>query len=156
MNVEYTGIKLEKKYKYDSGIDLFADETVRIFKGKVQVVKLSARMHFPEPSRIQRFFLKLLGIPVVSYAGELRMKSGESRFILMGGVVDAPYRGVIYAKIYAIAENDFVISEGDKVCQLLIKPVFDISFVNVKNIDSKTDRGEDGGVVRELEVKNGK
>lgn len=81
------------------------------------------------------------------YEGEIRARSSiyKTGLILSNGVgtIDSDYRGEIMAKFY---ESDIIgggtpYNVGDRIAQLLIKPVESPEFVEVSEL-SDTQRGE--------------
>lgn len=59
------------------------------------------------------------------------------------GTVDADYRGEICVILMNLGENDFVVNDGERICQMVIKQYSKVEWEPVERLD-KTER-EDGG-----------
>lgn len=59
------------------------------------------------------------------------------------GTVDADYRGEICVILINLSNEDFVVNDGERVCQMLIKRYEKVEWENVRELD-RTER-EDGG-----------
>lgn len=59
------------------------------------------------------------------------------------GTIDSDYRGELGVILYNTSEVDFEIKKGDRVAQLVIAPVRQISLIEVEEL-SPTGRGEAG------------
>ena len=62
---------------------------------------------------------------------------------VMGGVIDAPYRGEIVISLYNTTDQEQTIEKGKKVAQMLIQKVEHCTFEEVDTL-SDTTRGENG------------
>jgi dUTP pyrophosphatase len=64
------------------------------------------------------------------------------------GTVDADYRGEIKVPVINLGREDFIISRGDRIAQMVINKVeiveWEITDINEYNTRFKTERGEDG------------
>ena len=59
------------------------------------------------------------------------------------GTIDADYRGEIKVILINLGESDFVISNGDRICQMIISKYEKVSFSLTESLNS-TIRGEGG------------
>ena len=59
------------------------------------------------------------------------------------GVIDAGYTGTIVAKLYNHSKVDYEVKAGDKICQLVIVPIFTPVLEVVDELE-ETERGENG------------
>jgi dUTP pyrophosphatase len=59
------------------------------------------------------------------------------------GTVDSDYRGEIKVIIYNHGDNDFLISNGDRIAQMILAPIAKMELVETDNLP-KTTRGEGG------------
>ena len=59
------------------------------------------------------------------------------------GTVDADYRGEICVILINLSNEDFVVNDGERVCQMLIKRCEKVEWESVSELD-RTER-EDGG-----------
>ncbi|MDZ7756183.1 MAG: dUTP diphosphatase [Rhodohalobacter sp.] len=82
------------------------------------------------------------------YEAQIRPRSGLAikngiTMLNTPGTIDADYRGEV--KVIAInhGEDDFEISHGDRIAQMVIAPVTQFPVVEVDELD-ETDRGEGG------------
>jgi dUTP pyrophosphatase len=113
----------------DAGIDLYAIETV-VFLPRTQMsVPTGIAMEIPD-----------------GYAGLVWDKSSVSfkqGLKVMGGVIDAPYRGEIVISLYNTTDQEQSIEKGKKVAQMLLQKVEHCTFEEVDTL-SDTARGENG------------
>jgi len=113
----------------DAGIDLFAAEAVEI--KPMERVQVSTGI--------------ALAIPL-GYVGLIWDKSGlshKSGLKVMGGVIDAGYRGEIKVGIVNLGTEIHTFAVGDKVTQLLIQKIEQPEIIEVQELED-TERGEDG------------
>lgn len=88
-----------------------------------------------------------LAIPV-GYEAQIRPKSGlalkHGLFVLNSpGTIDSDYRGEICIIIANFSNSDFIVSNGDRVAQLVICPVIQANLSLKKDLSS-TKRGTGG------------
>lgn len=62
---------------------------------------------------------------------------------ILGGVIDSSYRGEWQAVLINLGTFNYVINEGDKICQALLLPVSHCPVISVNSL-SETNRGEGG------------
>lgn len=113
----------------DAGMDLYASEESIIAVGERVQIKTGIALAIP-----------------VGFVGLIWDKSGishKSGMKVMGGVIDAGYRGEILIGIVNMGENAHTFKVGDKVAQMLIQKVEQPTLVAVAELDV-TDRGLDG------------
>jgi dUTP pyrophosphatase len=116
-------------HKGDAGIDLFVAEAVEI--KPMERVQVSTGI--------------ALAIPL-GYVGLIWDKSGlshKSGLKVMGGVIDAGYRGEIKVGIVNLGTEIHTFAVGDKVTQLLIQKIEQPEIIEVQELED-TERGEDG------------
>lgn len=81
------------------------------------------------------------------YEGQARPRSSihKTGMILCNsvGTVDAPYRGEIMAVFWKIPFIGKIYEVGDRICQLVIKPVPEVEYVETDEL-SETSRGNGG------------
>ena len=68
----------------------------------------------------------------------LALKSGIT---ILGGVIDAGYRGEYVVIMYNTSREDFRVSKGQKIAQLLIQPVENATLEEVSDLNDSS-RGE--------------
>jgi dUTP pyrophosphatase len=111
----------------DAGMDFYASQTV-IFKPNEQTrVPTGVSIEIPE-----------------GFVGLIWDKSSISfnkGLKIMGGVIDAGYRGEIFMSLFNTSRNEVVLEKGDKVAQMLIQRFEHCDILEVDEL-STTIRGE--------------
>ena len=78
------------------------------------------------------------------YYGQVASKSGLMlKGLTARGVIDSSYRGSIGVVLYNHSDEGYLVTEGDKIAQLLILPVVIPEIEYVESLD-ETDRGSGG------------
>ena len=80
------------------------------------------------------------------YCGLIWPRSGlsvNSGIDILAGVIDSGYRGEVKVCMLNTSDTLVHIHPGDRVAQLIIQKVEDVSFTEVKNLDD-TSRGDGG------------
>ena len=116
-----------------SGADLYADidEDIVLKTGQRALIPTGVAIALPDGFEAQ----------VRSRSG-LAYKNGV--FTLNSpGTIDADYRGEIKIILCNAGENDFIITKGMRVAQLVIAPVVQAAWLEKDSLDT-TDRGEGG------------
>ncbi|OVE82764.1 deoxyuridine 5'-triphosphate nucleotidohydrolase [bacterium K02(2017)] len=116
-----------------SGMDLLADikEKVIIKPGQRHLVPTGISIEFP-----------------IGYEAQVRARSGlaikKGISLVNGpGTIDADYRGEIAVILINHGTDDFLISRGDRIAQLVISPVIQANIIEVDTLLTTT-RGEGG------------
>ena len=107
----------------DSGADVYAAEEVIIYPGTITKIPTGVGLELPD-----------------GYDAVIHCKSGLSanRGLMMANApIDAGYRGEIHAIVFNTTNDAIVIKAGEKVGQLVIRPVVYAEFV--------TELGEERG-----------
>jgi dUTP pyrophosphatase len=110
----------------DAGMDLYALETVTILAGARGLIKTGIAVAIP-----------------AGYVGLFWDKSGlsnKSGLKVIGGVIDADYRGELLVGLLNTSEIDFTFEMGQKVAQMLIQKVEHPELILVEELD-ETARG---------------
>lgn len=113
----------------DAGMDLYASEECTVEVGERAQIKTGVAMAIPE-----------------GFVGLVWDKSGISHRLgmkVMGGVIDAGYRGEVLIGMVNFGENAHTFKVGDKVAQMLIQKVEQPTLVAVAELDT-TARGVSG------------
>ncbi|MDZ7726459.1 MAG: dUTP diphosphatase [Candidatus Campbellbacteria bacterium] len=128
--------KLEKEAKLpvyanlsDAGADLFALEGLELSPGERTQVRTGIAMEIPD-----------------GYVGLIWDKSGLSHkqgLKVLGGVIDASYRGEIMVGIINLGNEKAAMESGHKVAQILFQRVEQAGIVEVNELN-ETSRGEGG------------
>lgn len=113
----------------DAGFDLFSIESVNIPVGARVLVGTGVAIEIPD-----------------GYVGLIWDKSGLSMvhgLKNLGGVIDAGYRGEIKAGVVNLSDEDYTITAGHKVAQMLIQKVERADIKEVVEL-SDSHRGHGG------------
>jgi len=111
----------------DAGMDIYALDEEVVEVGARALIKTGIAMAIPE-----------------GYVGLLWDKSGLANkhgLTIIGGVIDAGYRGEILVGLLNTSDTPYIFKAGDKVTQMLIQPVIQPTLVEAKELDDTT-RGE--------------
>ena len=129
--------KIEKLPRYETegsaGFDLRAkiDEDVVVKAGEVKLIKTGLAFELPE-----------------GYEGQIRSRSGlalkNNLFVLNSpGTLDSDYRGEICIILANFGKNDFVVSDGMRLAQMVISKYEKVEIKEVFEL-SDTKRGTGG------------
>lgn len=124
--IKFNGFEAPKRAHYnDSGADVFAAADIIIPAGSVAKVPTGVGVELPD------------GYDIVVHC-----KSGLSSkgIYAANAPIDAGYRGEIHAILYNTTNKDFIIQEGDKIGQFVVRPVIYAEFVE----DLGNERGDNG------------
>ncbi len=113
----------------DAGMDLFANGEVLVSSGERVLVQTGVAVEIP-----------------IGYVGLIWDKSGLSNnhgLKVLGGVIDAGYRGEIKVGIINLSTEDYKISAGHKIAQMLIQKVEHMQIIEITEL-SEAVRGEGG------------
>ena len=82
------------------------------------------------------------------YEAQIRPRSGLAlkhgiTVLNSPGTIDADYRGEIGVILINLSDNDFVIEQGDRICQMIVAKHEQAEFKEVEFL-SQTQRGEGG------------
>jgi len=82
------------------------------------------------------------------FEGQVRPRSGlAKRGVTVAnspGTVDSNYRGELIVLLVNNTDSMHTVKNGDRIAQLLIKPVPVVDIAEVDSFDDETNRGEDG------------
>ena len=119
--------------EFSAGMDLRAaiSDTVTIKAGERDIIPTGFIMAIP-----------------VGFEGQVRPRSGLAfkhgvTLTNSPGTIDADYRGEVKVLLINHGDQDFVISRGDRIAQLLITPVVQADCEEVDSLD-ETTRGAGG------------
>lgn len=115
-------------HEEDAGLDLYSRETMVIYAKDSAVFDTGVHIELP-PNTVG--FLK-------SKSG-LNVKHG----ITSDGVIDVGYTGSIVVKLYNNSGDDYLVSKGDKISQLVILPIIKPYLKLVDDLED-TSRGDNG------------
>ena len=111
-----------------SGLDLYAMATVTLFPGETRLIKTGIAIELPP-----------------GYEAQVRPRSGMSSKGIRAsfGTIDADYRGDVGVVLVNTTSEDYAVSVGDRVAQLVVMPVPRVALVEVETL-SETPRGSAG------------
>ncbi|MDA8611498.1 dUTP diphosphatase [Candidatus Pacebacteria bacterium] len=113
----------------DAGMDLYCAEEITIQKDQRVQISTGIALEIPD-----------------GYVGLVWDKSGLSHNFglkIVGGVIDAGYRGEIKIGIINLGDGEHTFNIGDKITQLLIQKVEHPNIVEVEEL-AEAERGDKG------------
>lgn len=118
----------ERAHEADAGLDLRSPDNYLIPARGSAVIDTGVHVDIP-----------------VGYTGFLKSKSGLNvkYGITSEGVIDSGYSGAIIAKLYNNTDEDYAVSKGDKITQLVILPCL-LPSVNIVDDFEGGERGTSG------------
>ena len=121
------GIVPRKAHYNDAGFELFSAEQITLYPQQTVKIKTGVCLEIPD-----------------GYCGVIHDRSsmGSKSLKVMGGVIDSTYRGEIIVCLYN-GGLETEIKSGDKIAQLLVLPVPDVTITEVDSL-SETRRGTKG------------
>ncbi|MEX0869891.1 MAG: dUTP diphosphatase [Candidatus Spechtbacterales bacterium] len=121
-------------YKGDAGMDLFSFEDVKIPSFEKVVISTGLKVAIP-----------------AGYAGFIWDKSGlavKNNVTTLAGLIDSNYRGELKVVLMNLGKKEHVVKKGDKIAQLIVKPVEEVNIEEADDIDTideaPTERGAGG------------
>lgn len=118
-----------KAHAYDAGYDLYAQNAAVIMPG--EAVCFDTGVHVSLPAGTTGFLKSKSG---------LNVKHG----ITSEGVIDVGYVGSIVAKLYNHGHEPYYVKKGDKITQLVILKLADVSALEPADKLGETERGNRG------------
>lgn len=121
----------KKGTEYSAGYDLYSVSDTEIKSGEAKLVSTGIAAEIPN-----------------GYFGGVFARSGLAvkeglRPANCVAVIDSDYRGEIKVPLYNDSKEDRVITEGERIAQLIIIPFLSVQFNEVETL-SETKRGEGG------------
>ena len=116
----------EYKTSGSAGMDVRAclKETITLEPGKTEMIPLGFAMHINDTN------VAALIIP--------RSGLGSKHGIVLGnlvGLIDSDYQGELMVPAWNRSQEDFIISSGDRIAQMVMVPVIQASFNLVDDFD---------------------
>lgn len=121
----------QKAHEDDAGLDLYASEDFLLKAHSFGCVPTAISMELPRGTEAQ-----------VRPRSGLAARHGIT-VLNAPGTIDAGYRGEVMVILINHGDNDFEITAGMRIAQLVISSVINASFVEVSSLD-RSDRGEGG------------
>lgn len=113
----------------DAGLDLYSTQDLIVLKNSRAMIETGISLEIPE-----------------GYYGRIAPRSGlawKHGIDMFAGVVDSSYRGPINVILYNSCVNDFKITKGDRIAQLIIEKHYNFPIEVVEEL-SDTNRGSGG------------
>lgn len=130
-----TAILPQRGSEHAAGLDLFLDEAK---------ITHSLETHYTIEAGTRKVFKTGISMEIPKgFYGQIAPRSGlavKKGLIILAGIIDADYRGEIMVAAYNSGHEDIDFMPGDRIAQLLIKPVFMDECVRVEEL-SNTIRG---------------
>ncbi len=119
--------------EHSSGVDLraYLEEDIILKPLERKLIPTGLYISLPEGTEAQ-----------IRPRSGLAIKNGIS-VLNSPGTIDADYRGEVKIILINLSNEDFVISNGDRICQMIIAKYEKVSFSLVEELD-ETVRGEGG------------
>jgi dUTP pyrophosphatase len=118
---------------YSSGMDLRADIDENIILGPLERVLIPTGLFIELPQGFEAQIRPRSGLAI---------KSGIS-VLNSPGTIDADYRGEIKIILINLSKDDFIIKNGDRICQMVIQRTLQIEWEITEEL-SVTGRGSGG------------
>ncbi|UNY47025.1 dUTPase [Cronobacter phage LPCS28] len=120
-----------------AGLDLRAcmDEEIHLAPGMTTMIKSGLKMDMRGEKKL------LMGM-IVPRSG-LGVKHGIVLSNLTG-IIDADYQGEIGISVWNRSNMTYVIKPQERICQMIFVEVVQPKFIEVKEFDDKSERGEGG------------
>lgn len=117
-----------KAHEADAGFDLYSKEDFMLFEHDSHAFNTGVHIAIPE-----------------GYVGFIKSKSGLNVkcSIQAEGVIDSGYTGSIIVKMYNNGDTPHFFNKGDKLTQLVILPIPQVSLCQVDSLE-ETERGDNG------------
>lgn len=117
-------------YEGDAGMDIFSFQDVEIAPGGKALVSTGLKVAIPK-----------------NHAGFVWDKSGiaiKSYIKTMAGVIDSNYRGELKIALANLGSEPYIIKKGEKIAQLVVKPIVAPEVLEVDELPKNDERGEKG------------
>lgn len=118
-----------------------------------QSAGLDLRAYITEPINLKPLERVMVGTGLSlelpdGYEAQIRPRSGLAAkhgitVLNSPGTIDADYRGEIKIILVNLSNEDFVINDGERICQMVIAPYTQVELVDAGKL-SDTDRGQGG------------
>ncbi|MEG1003399.1 dUTP diphosphatase [Clostridium sp.] len=115
----------------DAGLDLYSVEEVTINPGETALIHTGIKIELPKNTEAQ-----------VRPRSGLALKHGIT-VLNTPGTIDEGYRGELLIILINHGKNPFVVEDGMKIAQMVVKPVFRVDVFEVSSL-SDSERGEGG------------
>jgi dUTP pyrophosphatase len=117
-----------------AGLDLYAavEGNVHILPGQISIIPTGIKIALPE-----------------GYEAQIRPRSGLAAkngitVLNTPGTIDADYRGEVKVILINLSQEDFIITRGMRIAQMVINQFQTIKWEQVETLEADTERGEGG------------
>ncbi len=117
-----------KSYPGDAGWDLYSAEEVTLWHGRIHVFRTGIATEVPEG-----YYAQVLGRSSLAALG----------IVILGGVIDARYRGELRVVALNMGGAVWEVKPGDRIAQFVLVPVPGTTLEEVAEL-APSDRGEKG------------
>lgn len=123
-------------HELDSGMDIYSPEYFLLGPGERTTINLQVKFDIPTT-----FLGDSLGVEL-----QVRPKSGRSKagLEISLGTIDQGYRNFVGATIHNYSKQGVTIQENEKLCQIVVVPVFNNVTLLKGQVNADTDRGLGG------------
>lgn len=123
----------EFAYSGDAGMDIFSIEEVLVKKSEIQLIRTGISLIIPKDTEIQ-----------------IRPKSGLAlnygiTLLNSPGTIDEGYNGEIKIIVINHSKEDFLVTEGMKIAQMVLKPIYKVNLIEIENIGENRNIDRDRG-----------
>lgn len=115
----------------DAGLDLYSVEEIIITPGESALIKTGIKIELPKQTEAQ-----------VRPRSGLALKFGIT-VLNTPGTIDEGYRGEVGVILINHSKNSFTVEKGMKIAQMVVKPIWKVEVIEVKELSS-TERAEGG------------
>jgi len=115
-----------RSYDGDAGFDLFSIDDYLVNPGERCLVHTGLTIELPVNTEAQ-----------IRPRSGLALKHGIT-VLNSPGTIDQEYRGELCVIIINLGEEAFRVSVGMRIAQLIVKPIFDVSFVEEEKLSTTT------------------
>jgi dUTP pyrophosphatase len=114
-----------------SGMDLYADvkEDIILAPGEIKLISTGIYVSIPPGYEAQ-----------IRPRSGLALKHGIS-IVNSPGTIDSDFRGLVGIILINLGKEDFRISRGDRIAQMVIKPVVQAELIEVEELDVTSRAG---------------
>lgn len=118
-----------RSHMHDAGLDLYSPEAVTLKPGETKKINLKIGFKIP-----------------AGHMGVLHNRSGHSSngLRVSNSPIDTGYTGPVHAIVTNTSNEDFVIDEDMKVCQLVVVPIVICDLVTEEEVQKEAPRGTNG------------
>lgn len=121
----------KRAYENDAGFDLHAAEEVLLKAGERKVVRTGLAIEMPQ-----------------NWHAEIRPRSGLAvkhgiTIINTPGTIDSGYRGELIVALINHGKEEFLITKGERIAQILFSKIDAVSFEEVSELE-ESERGDGG------------